>query len=87
MYSWKVVYKCLSRKFRYCLKDYIDSVLDRSFGKDGSSSFTTNRPIEPGIAKYYSGSEVEAALEDTGFADVCVYRRHGFSWTVVGITR
>jgi hypothetical protein len=41
--------------------------------------------LNPACAKYYSGSEAHALLEDAGFADVRIYRRHGYSWTVMGI--
>jgi SAM-dependent methyltransferase len=41
--------------------------------------------LNPAYAKYYTRAEAEALLSDSGFADVRLYHRHGYSWTVSGI--
>jgi SAM-dependent methyltransferase len=40
--------------------------------------------LNPAYAKYYTRAEAEALLSDAGFADVQLYHRHGYSWTVSG---
>lgn len=41
--------------------------------------------LNPAYAKYYTRAEAEALLSDGGFADIQLYHRHGYSWTVSGI--
>ena len=40
--------------------------------------------LNPSYARYYTEVEARALLEDAGFADVALYHRHGYSWTVFG---
>lgn len=40
--------------------------------------------LNPAYARYYTGAEARALLEDGGFCDVRLHHRHGYSWTVVG---
>jgi SAM-dependent methyltransferase len=40
--------------------------------------------LNPAYAKYYTIQEAEALLSDCGFADVKLYHRHGYSWSVLG---
>ncbi|MFN6314841.1 MAG: methyltransferase domain-containing protein [Planctomyces sp.] len=40
--------------------------------------------LNPAYAKYYTKSEAIELLEQSGFVDVQVHHRHGYSWTVVG---
>ena len=40
--------------------------------------------LNPSYAKYYTRAEAEALLAAAGFADVRLYHRHGYSWTVSG---
>lgn len=40
--------------------------------------------LNPAYAKYYTRAEAEALLAEGGFADVRLYHRHGYSWTVSG---
>lgn len=40
--------------------------------------------LNPAYAKYYRREEAEALLRRAGFENVCVYHRHGYSWTVIG---
>jgi hypothetical protein len=41
--------------------------------------------LNPTYAKYYSMLEAEALLVDSGFSDVNIYHRHGYSWSVLGV--
>jgi SAM-dependent methyltransferase len=40
--------------------------------------------LNPAYAKYYTRSEVKDLLEKSGFCDVRLYHRHGYSWTATG---
>ena len=40
--------------------------------------------LNPAYAKYYTGAEAEALLARAGFTDIRLYRRHGYSWSVIG---
>jgi SAM-dependent methyltransferase len=40
--------------------------------------------LNPAYAKYYTREEARALLADSGFADVELHHRHGYSWTVIG---
>lgn len=43
--------------------------------------------LRPAYARYYSRTDATTLLSAAGFDDVRVYRRHGYSWTVVGTRR
>ena len=72
-----------SKRAKVELRDYINNVLGRVSWKTRFRVIYDQ--LNPAYAKYYSGSETQALLEDTGIADVRIYRRHGSSWTVMGI--
>ena len=64
----------------------------RSYMRDVLAQFT--RPVRrltiydqlnPAYAKYYARPEAEALLSQAGFADIQLYHRHGYSWTVSGV--
>jgi SAM-dependent methyltransferase len=38
----------------------------------------------PAYARYYKEAEARALLERSGFVDVKLHHRHGYSWTVIG---
>lgn len=40
--------------------------------------------LNPAYAKYYSRAEAMALLEKSGFIDLKIHHRHGYSWTVIG---
>jgi SAM-dependent methyltransferase len=40
--------------------------------------------LNPAYAKYYVEAEARSLLERAGFADVKIYHRHGYSWSVTG---
>ncbi len=39
--------------------------------------------FSPTWAKYYTREEVVRLLESSGFTDVRVHHRHGYSWSVI----
>lgn len=40
--------------------------------------------LNPAYAKYYRENEARSLVAAAGFADVQLYHRHGYSWTIVG---
>jgi len=40
--------------------------------------------LNPAYAKYYTRGEAASLLTRTGFTDVTLHHRHGYSWSVVG---
>jgi SAM-dependent methyltransferase len=40
--------------------------------------------LNPAYAKYYTRNEAEKLFSDAGFSDICLYHRHGYSWTIIG---
>lgn len=40
--------------------------------------------LHPAYAKYYTQNEARALLSESGFVDVELHHRHGYSWTVTG---
>jgi SAM-dependent methyltransferase len=40
--------------------------------------------LNPAYAKYYRKAEVEALFAAGGFTDIQLFRRHGYSWSVIG---
>jgi SAM-dependent methyltransferase len=40
--------------------------------------------LNPAYAKYYTSVEAERLFRNTGFMDVRLHHRHGYSWTVCG---
>jgi SAM-dependent methyltransferase len=63
----------------------------RAYMRDVLAQFT--RPVRrltiydqlnPAYAKYYTRGEAEALMSEGGFADIQLYHRHGYSWTVSG---
>jgi SAM-dependent methyltransferase len=40
--------------------------------------------LRPAYAKYYSENEARSLLESSGFVDVQLFFRHGYSWSVIG---
>lgn len=40
--------------------------------------------LNPAYAKYYRREEARTLLEESGFVDVELHHRHGYSWTVLG---
>jgi SAM-dependent methyltransferase len=64
------------------LHDYMRSVIRRLSWK--KRYLNVYDQLNPAYAKYYRREEAKALLEAGGFADVRLYHRHGYSWTVIG---
>lgn len=72
----------LARRFRVPLRGYMINVIGRFSPQ--KRYLVIYDQLKPAYAKYYRKSEALSLLKDAGFADVNVYHRHGYSWTVVG---
>lgn len=40
--------------------------------------------LQPDWAQYYTRAQAQALLEASGFKDVALHQRHGYSWSVIG---
>lgn len=76
-------YHKLCRFMQLPLKDYIENVVGR-FSPEKRRLVIYDQ-LNPAYAKYYKKEEAEELLSAAGFTDVRLYRRHGYSWSVVGI--
>jgi SAM-dependent methyltransferase len=75
-------YIALCRFLPLPMRDYMRNVL----GKFPSNvrRLTIYDQLNPAYAKYYTRDEASDLLARQGFADVQLYHRHGYSWTVCG---
>jgi SAM-dependent methyltransferase len=76
------VYIGLCRILPLPMRDYVLSVLGRYGWRH--RFLTIFDQLNPAYAKYYRKDEAHALLVSVGFADVTLYHRHGYSWSVVG---
>jgi len=49
-----------------------------------SKQVTLFDQLNPCVARYYREAEIRGLMEEAGFAEVRLYHRHGYSWTVRG---
>jgi acetolactate synthase-1/2/3 large subunit len=64
------------------LGDYVNNVVGR-FSRSKRYLVVYDQ-LKPAYAKYYREAEARKLLESNGFADVRLFFRHGYSWTVIG---
>ena len=76
------VYIGLCRVLPLPMRDYALSVLGRYGWRH--RFLTVFDQLNPAYAKYYRQDEARALLTAAGFAEVRLYHRHGYSWSVVG---
>ncbi len=71
------------RYLRLPLRSYMTEV----FGKLSREKRTLiiYDQLNPSFARYYSGAELETAFTSTGFEDVQIEHRHGYSWVASGL--
>ena len=76
------LYILLCYMFPLPLKDYLFNVFRKcSWEKRNYIIFDQ---LNPSYAKYYKKNELENLMFEAGFADTKIYRRHNYSWTVIG---
>lgn len=80
---WVLIpYMALCRRWPLPLAEYINQVLARF---DRHKQFLViYDQLNPAFSEYYTQARARALLERTGFADVRLHHRHGYSWTVIG---
>ena len=76
------VYVGLCRYFPLPLRGYMTNVFSK-FSRQ-KRFLAIYDQLNPRVAKYYKEDEAKRLLEDSGFVDVQLYHRHGYSWTVIG---
>jgi SAM-dependent methyltransferase len=72
----------IAKRFPVPLAGYMTNVvakLDRSHRE-----LVIHDQLRPAYARYYRKHEARALLESSGFRDVELHHRHGYSWTVSG---
>jgi SAM-dependent methyltransferase len=67
---------------RLPLRDYVLNVVGRFPRR--KRYLVIYDQLKPAYAKYYTQAEARALLERAGFADVKLYHRRSYSWTVMG---
>jgi SAM-dependent methyltransferase len=75
-------YVGLCRHVPLPMRDYMRNVIGR-MAPDKRRLIIFDQ-LNPEYAKYYKRAEAEALLARAGFSDIRLYRRHGYSWSVVG---
>ena len=75
-------YMALARRFRVPLRDYLNNYLGRLSREQ--RLLVMYDQLNPAYAKYYTHAEALALLEKSGFANVRLHHRHGYSWSVLG---
>lgn len=75
-------YIFMCRHFPLPMRGYMLNVLERFTPE--IRRLTIYDQLNPAYSKYYTRSEAEDLLRNSGFADVESWHRHGYSWTVVG---
>ena len=64
------------------MRDYMRRVLAPMSGKDIRLVIVDQ--LNPQWAKYYTADEARQLLEQSGFANVRLHHRHGYSWSAIG---
>lgn len=77
-----VAYMALCRILPLPLHDYLRNVL-RRFPADKRRLVIYDQ-LNPTHAHYHSRDEAERLLADSGFVDVRIHHRRGYSWSVIG---
>jgi SAM-dependent methyltransferase len=76
-------YVRMCRVMRLPLRDYVTNVLGRMC--PDKRRLVIYDQLNPEIARYYRRSEVEGMLKESGFREVRLYHRHGYSWAATAV--
>ena len=82
IYPLIMLYGKLTKQIRLPLRAYFINhylLLDHH-----AQLLTLYDQLNPAYTKYYKKTEAVQLLKTIGFQDVGIYRRHGYSWTVIG---
>ena len=75
-------YHILARFFNVPMRNYVLNVIGKMAAD--KQRLVIYDQLNPDYAKYYTRAEAEQLLTDSGFINVQLFHRHGYSWTVVG---
>jgi SAM-dependent methyltransferase len=76
------IYMRLSTRFPLPLRGYVKRVIGRFTPE--KRRLVIYDQLNPTHVYYHSRREAECLLADSGFVDVRVHHRHGYSWSVLG---
>jgi len=82
LYVFLELYIFFCRFLPLPMRVYMRNVLGRFPHK--TRFMTIYDQLNPAYAKYYYEHEARHLVENAGFKEVRLYRRHGYSWTVIG---
>jgi SAM-dependent methyltransferase len=77
-----LVYLALCRRLPLPMAEYMREHLGKLSPE--ARRLTIFDQLNPAYAKYYKRAEVDALFAAGGFIDIQLYRRHGYSWSVIG---
>ena len=77
------IYVRLCRTIPLPLHRYVTNVLGRM--TPDKRRLVIYDQLNPEIARYYRGEEVETLLKEAGFEGVRLYHRHGYSWAATAV--
>ncbi|MGO9138868.1 MAG: class I SAM-dependent methyltransferase [Syntrophales bacterium] len=81
-YTMFRAYHFLARYFSVPMRNYILNVIGKM--APDKQRLVIYDQLNPCYAKYYTEAEAKRLLTDSGFINVQLFHRHGYSWTVVG---
>lgn len=82
LYPVLAVYIALAHRLKVPLHDYLNKYLGKLSREQ--RLLVMYDQLNPAYAKYYTRVEAQTLLETSGFTNVRVHHRHGYSWTVIG---
>lgn len=82
LYAAYRAYAFVAKFLNVPMRDYVLNVIGQM--APDKQRLVIYDQLNPCYAKYYKKAEAEALLADSGFVNVQLFHRHGYSWTVVG---
>jgi len=82
LYCFLWIYRNIGRVTPLPLRDYIEKVL--WLDSPQKRRLVIYDQLNPAFAKYYRREEAVGLLENSGFRNVRIHHRHGYSWSVIG---
>jgi SAM-dependent methyltransferase len=82
LYGFVYLYRSLSRIIPLPLRSYLENVLWQYSPE--KRRLVIYDQLNPTYSKYYREHEAKQLLEDSGFRNVKLHHRHGYSWSVIG---
>ena len=83
LYVFLKIYIYLCRYIKLPMRKYMLNVIGKMSAKN--QKLTIFDQLNPAYSKYYKKKEVYDLLSKNGFTNVKVFKRHGYSYSAVGI--